>query len=104
MTFAYATEALSADAKLWDDVSDKLTDLKSTVTGLDVYTGAFSFAGTEAAAAYAALQTAVSALLDDGSTITAGAATTLRQIRSDYENTELSIQQSLDGLWEPQTY
>jgi hypothetical protein len=102
MTFAYAVEALTNDAKLWDGIADDLATVKSSVTNLDLAPGAFSFAGGEVATAYAALRERVLELLQDGTDQTRGAANALRKIRSDYENTEVSIQQSLAGLWEPE--
>lgn len=95
-----AYEALSADADLWDGVADNLEDAHTQVQGIEVYRGAFSFAGMDAADLYLAARETVLQLLADGATQTSGAATALRDIRNSFATNEAQTQAELAGIWE----
>lgn len=101
MTIAVAAEALTKDAKRWDDIGDALDEATSAAASLHLHRGAFSWAGTVAADTYAILVSQVSSLLTEGSTQTHGAATALRAVRSDWESTEAHIQAEVGSLWQP---
>ena len=101
MTIALAYEALTKDAKRWDDVGDKLDQTTAVVENLDLGRGAFSFAATGTADYYASLRTRVIELLSEGAKQTHGAAAALRAVRSDFESTEENIQAAVGALWQP---
>ena len=95
-----AYEALANDADRWDGVADQLTTAHGKVQGIDIYRGAFSFAGTSAADAYLAARETVLELLSEGATQAQGAATALRDIRTSFINNESQTQADLAGIWE----
>jgi hypothetical protein len=95
-----AYEALSHDADLWDGVAGELTSAHGKVQSIEIYRGAFSFAGTAAADAYLAARETVLELLSEGATQAGGAATALRDIRNSFAANEAQTQADLAGVWE----
>jgi len=101
MDISVAVDALTSEAKIWDGIGDSLDDMKADVNGLDLHRGAFSFAGTGVADAYASLYSQVLELLQQGSNETHGGADALRAVRRDFESNEAAIKDALAGLWDP---
>lgn len=95
-----AYEALSKDADRWDAVSDNLESARTQVSGIEVYRGAFSFAGTGAADRYLTIHSLVMELLAEGARQSSGAAAALRDIRNAFAANEAQTQADLAGIWE----
>jgi hypothetical protein len=70
------------------------------VQNIEVYRGAFSFAGMGAADIYSGARDTVLALLTEGATQTSGAATALRDIRNQFAANEAQTQADLAGIWD----
>lgn len=103
MSIEVALEALSADAKLWDNASSVLDGAAGyaavlTLTGADLSNVA---AGVGLDTAYEAARARVERLLREGTDELATIATTLRQVRAVYESQDASQRAAYSGLWEP---
>ena len=96
-----AFEALTHDASTWDGVSETLSRARADIDAIDVYRGAFSFAGLDLADSYAELHATVVALLGDGAEATHAGADALRAVRDDFLRYEDIAQSELYALWQP---
>ena len=96
-----AYEALTKDASLWDSVADTLEEAQNDVRGIEVYRGAFSFGGIDAADTYLELHARVLDLLGAGATATRDGANALRTVRNEFERLEDYTQAELYSVWQP---
>jgi hypothetical protein len=105
MTLQAALDALTSDAKSWDEVSGVLTSSSTTAGGLTVSTYSWPQVISEIplAATYEKLRAKVETLLSDGGTETGDLAETLRKVRTAYEDTDHTARDRLHGTWDPIT-
>lgn len=102
MSFETALDALTSDARLWDEISQELGGAARSASGLVLDPSQFSFAGGGVAASYESARARVQALLDGGERETEGAATALLQVRQTYEGTDQAARAELEGVWDHQ--
>ena len=104
MTIQAAMEALTADAKRWDEVSTALSTASGTASGLTLASGAFprllGMSDLDLDGLYNRLQSKVQVLLAEGSTETDAIADALIQVRKDFESTDQSVRDALKGVWD----
>lgn len=96
-----AFDSLTSDAVFWDEIADGIGEIKGHVDSLDLAPSVFTVHGAAVNTAYAALQVALSSLLDDGEAQTRAAATALREIRTEFEELELNIASDVESMWQP---
>lgn len=99
MSFGTALEALTADAKRWDVISDGLDAARGAAASLQLDDADFSFAGGDLAASYESVRSRVQQLLRQGREETSGAAGTLLDVRRVYEGTDAAARADIEGLW-----
>ncbi|MCD2168256.1 hypothetical protein LPW41_00940 [Microbacterium sp. JC 701] len=95
-----AYEALGSDATRWDSIATSINGAHTKVAGIDIYRGAFSFAGLDAGDVYLEAHAKVLTLLADAETQATGTANALRAIKNDFETNETQTQSDLAGIWE----
>ena len=104
MTIKAAMEALTSDAKRWDEVSTALSTASGTASGLTLGSTAFpqllGLDGLDLDGLYNRLQSKVQGLLSEGSTETGAIADALVQVRKDFESTDQSVRDALKGVWD----
>ncbi|MBM6404973.1 hypothetical protein JQN72_12045 [Phycicoccus sp. CSK15P-2] len=103
MSFEVQKEALEHDAKIWDATGDTLSTAAGAARGIVLSTNAVSFVGdaTGFTSTYADIQSFVAGLLDEGSAASSDMATTLRDVRKQYEADEQSAAQRIGDQWSP---
>lgn len=103
MTYEVQLEALGHDAKIWDATSDVLSTASTSASGITVTTITSSVLGdaTGFNDAYAELRTFVSGLLAEGSTATGTMASTLRDVRKQYEADDAAATTRIGAEWAP---
>lgn len=94
-------EALTKDAKIWDDMGDKLAQASTGIAGIDVYHEAFSFAGQDIAARYAQVHATVVQLLAAGAQKAHAGADVLIAVRDDFDHTEDIHESTYYAMWQP---
>lgn len=103
MSYEVQLEALGHDAKIWDATSDALGTASASASAVTVTTNTSSVIAdvTGFNGAYAELQTFVSGLLAEGSTATGAMATTLRDVRKQYESDDAAAMTRIGAEWAP---
>ena len=103
MSYEVQLEALGHDAKIWDETSDVLSTASSSAAGITVTTISSSVVAdaTGFNSAYSELQTFVSGLLSEGSTATGTMASTLRDVRKQYEADDAAAMTRIGAEWAP---
>ena len=103
MSYEVQLEALGHDAKIWDATSDALSAASTSASGITVNTITSSVVadGTGFNSAYAELQTFVANLLAEGSTTTGAMASTLRDVRKQYEADDAAAMTRIGAEWAP---
>ena len=103
MSYEVQLEALGHDAKIWDTTSDALSTASTSASGITVTTNTSSMIAdaTGFNGAYADLQTFVAALLAEGSTTTGAMASTLRDVRKQYEADDVAAMTRIGAEWAP---
>lgn len=102
LKFAY--DALADDAKIWDEAAAVLQKASQAAAAIEIYRGAFSFAGLDVADEYALLTAKVMELLGDGSTEADRIAQTLRTVRDDFQRVEDVATSEFRSMWKPIEY
>lgn len=102
LKFAY--DALAKDATIWDEAAASLQKASQAAGAIEIYRGAFSFAGLDVADEYAALHAKVMDLLRDGSTEAGRIAQTLRTVRDDFQRVEDLATSEFHSMWKPVEY
>lgn len=100
MSFKTSMHALSADAKRWDDTSDKLATAAKAAGGMTISPAAFTFVGGDAHTAYESLRSYAEGYLREGSNETSGAAAALRKVRNTYEGSDERAKDRLHKKWQ----
>jgi len=104
MTIQAAMEALTSDAKRWDEVSTALSTASGTASGLALGSSVFpqllGMSDLDLDGIYTQLQSKVEHLLSEGSTETGAIADALVQVRKDFESTDQSVRDALKGVWD----
>lgn len=103
MTIEVQLEALGHDAKIWDRTSDVLQTAATTAAGLDVHTFTTSVVAdaTGFNSTYADLQAFVATLIRGGGTATDKMATTLRDVKKQYETDDAAARAAIGAAWSP---
>lgn len=103
MSYEVQLEALGHDAKIWDETSDALGTASSSAAGITVTTISSSVVAdaTGFNSAYSELQTFVSGLLSEGSAATGTMASTLRDVRKQYEADDAAAMTRIGAEWAP---
>ncbi len=103
MSYEVQLEALGHDARIWDETSDVLGAASSSASGITVTTISSSVVAdaTGFNGAYSELQTFVSGLLAEGSTATGTMASTLRDVRKQYEADDAAAMTRIGAEWAP---
>ncbi len=103
MSYEVQLEALGHDAKIWDRTSDVLSTASSSASGITVTTITSSVVAdaTGFNSAYSELQTFVSGLLSEGSSATGTMASTLRDVRKQYEADDAAAMTRIGAEWAP---
>lgn len=103
MSYEVQLEALGHDAKIWDRTSEVLGSASTSAWGIPVTTMTTSVVGdaTGFNGAYAELQGFVAGLLAEGSTTTGAMASTLRDVRKQYEADDAAAMTRIGAEWAP---
>ncbi len=103
MSFEVQRAALEHDAKIWDATHDVLSAAAVTAGGLDVTTNTTSVVADMVGynSSYAELQDFVVLLVKGGSTATNKMATTLRDVKKQYESDDEAARAAIGALWAP---
>lgn len=103
MSFEVQLQALGHDARIWDRTSEVLDTASSSADGIVVTTISASVVGdaTGFTSSYADLQSFVADLLTQGSTATRTMASTLRDVRRQYEADDDAAMTRIGAEWAP---
>jgi len=103
MSYEVQLEAMGHDAKIWDRTSEVLSTASSSASGITVTTITSSVVAdaTGFNSAYADLQTFVAGLLSEGSAATGTMASTLRDVKKQYEADDASARTRIGAEWSP---
>ena len=103
MTLEVSLQALEYDARLWDGTSSTLATAGSAAAGLTLSMAQLSWAADVVGldTYYETARARAQQLLGEGSEQTALIASTLRQVKTDYETTDANAQARLSKLWTP---
>src|SRR5204863_7418225 len=105
MSLKVALDALSKDAKRWDDSADMLKTAATTCAGLKLDHQDFSFMGGSAQKAYEDVRSFMHTYLSDGQRETSGAASALRNVKAAYEGSDQLTKAEIDKIkadWKPE--
>lgn len=94
-------DALTKDAKTWDQVSTDLKTASGAVGAVDISRSAFSFAALDVFDTYAQVRQHVIDLLTAGATEADGGAAALLAIRTTLEANESAAVSEFGGMWTP---
>ena len=95
-----AADALSNDAKVWDDVSAQLTQMSGATESMHSSNVTFCWKGDALYASYGEIVNAVASYLTAGASATASGAATLRSVRDMFIAQEQDTVSTLNGMWE----
>ena len=97
-------EALTSEATEWDDTAAELQTAAETVAGLQLTSAQFSFISemTGVDASYSQARQHVEDVLRAGNRECTQIAEGLRQVRTDFQSTDSSVVQAVQGLWTPE--
>ena len=98
MSLEVALDALSKDAKRWDDTAEMLKTAASDCAGMRLTHQDFSFMGGEAQKAYEEVRSFMQTYLSDGERATSGAADALRDVKAAYEGTDQLTKSEIDRI------
>jgi hypothetical protein len=103
MGFEVQREALEHDAKIWEETGNVLSTSSTSAAGLDLNTIALSVVAdaTGFTSSYTSIQDFVVGLLADGSTATSTMASTLRDVKKQYEADEAAAVARIGAEWSP---
>lgn len=101
MTYKVALEALGSDAKIWNATSTALNSAGVSGSVQVLTDDDFSFIGstTGLTTTYQDLKDKVVLLLQDGETQTTHIATTLLEVKKNYEDNERNAESRYKGQW-----
>ena len=94
-------DALSHDAKVWDDAAERLLAMSRATDDILLSTSTFSFAGRALADRYEELRTLAGKIAYDGTAAAHELAAVLRDLKRDYEERESENAEELRRLWRP---
>jgi hypothetical protein len=104
MSMQAAMEALTKDAGRWGKASDTLERASENASALALPSLAFpqllGIDGLDLDGKYQDLRQKVARLCAEGSTETEQLGAALRKVRRDFESTDQSVRDALNGLWE----
>jgi len=95
-----AADALSNDAKVWDEVSSQLTVMSGATESMHSSNVEFCWKGDELFGQYSAIVNAVTTYVSAGATAAAGGAETLRSVRDMFIAQEQETVSTINGMWE----
>lgn len=98
MSLEVALDALSKDAKRWDDTAEMLKNAASDCAGMQLSHQDFSFMGGDAQKAYEEVRSFMQTYLTDGERETDGAAAALRNVKAAYEGTDQLTKAEIDRI------
>lgn len=103
MSYEVQLEALEHDARIWVKTSETLSTASTNASGITVNTITTSIVadGTGFNSAYADVQTFVAGILTQGAGATDTMATTLRDVRTQYENDDAAARAKIGAEWAP---
>lgn len=104
MSLSVGLEALGHDAGLWDRVSSVLSTASAEAGGLTLTTNKLSWAAAEEGLVdtYEAARARVERLLREGTEETVLIASTLRDVKAQYEASDANARATFEGQWEPE--
>ena len=97
-------EALTSEAAEWDETAAALATAAQTVASLELTSAQFSFiyAMTGVDVSYAQARQHVEDVLTAGQRECTELAEALRQVRADFQSTDSSVVQAVQGVWTPE--
>jgi uncharacterized protein YukE len=98
--FKTALNALTKDAKRWDDTADMLKKAKSDCAAMTLRTQDFSFLGGDVYKEYEAARKFMEDYLGDGERATSKAASALRKVRTTYEGSDERAKRNIESAWD----
>jgi hypothetical protein len=99
MTFQSSMNALSNDAKRWDDTATMLKTATTDVSAMTLRFQDFSFMGGDAHSEYEKIRAFMEQYLTDGHTETSQAAGSLHKTKDIYEGTDEAAKKSIESAW-----
>ncbi|NBE52157.1 hypothetical protein [Streptomyces boluensis] len=100
MTFKASMDALTADAKRWDDTAAMLQTAGGKCADMTLRAQDFSFLGGDTHEAYEAVREFMKGFLLDGERAASGAGNALIKVRNTYEGSDETAKQNLKEAWE----
>jgi hypothetical protein len=100
MTFKASMEALTKDAKRWDDTAEMLQKARADCADMTLRAQDFSFLGGDVHQQYEEVREFMQDYLRDGERETSGAGDGLRKVHSTYQGSDEAAQQRLKSAWE----
>jgi uncharacterized protein YukE len=103
--FKTALDALTKDAKRWDDTADMLKKAKGDCAAMTLRTQDFTFLGGDVYKEYEAARKFMEDYLGDGESATSKAAAALRKVKAAYEGTDQLTKAEIDKIksdWKPE--
>jgi uncharacterized protein YukE len=98
--FQVAMNALTKDAKRWDDTADMLKTAATDCAAMTLRAQDFSFMGGEVHKEYEAARTFMHDYLSDGQRATSKTASTLRDVRKTYEGSDERAKHNIESAWD----
>jgi hypothetical protein len=100
MTFKASMEALTNDAKRWDDTAEMLQTARNNCADMTLRAQDFSFMGGDVHKQYEEVRSFVEDYLRDGVRETSGAGDALRKVHSTYQGSDDAAKDRLKSAWE----
>lgn len=99
MTFQTSMDAMTKDAKRWDDTAAMLKAAATDCANMTLRFQDFSFLGGEAHTEYEKARAFMEQYLKDGERETGAAAAALVEARNTYEGTDEDAKKSIESVW-----
>jgi hypothetical protein len=100
MTFKASMDALTKDAKRWDDTASMLQRARADCADMTLRAQDFSFMGGDVHKQYEEVRSFVEDYLRDGVRETSGAGDALRKVHSTYQGSDDAAKDRLKSAWE----
>lgn len=100
MTFQTSMDAMTKDAKRWDDTAAMLKTAVADCKAMTLRAQDFSFAGADVHAEYEKARAYMEGYLGDGQRETSSAAAALKKARDIYEGSDEAAKKGIESAWQ----